>query len=723
MKVARLVVCLVTCLIISAQVTNLFGQDVSTLVVDVSDLADGSVAQARLEAQRQTASGGLPFRSFRRGEYRRFSGEYTPPELPEDKRGQFAYGLALFSDDGCSVAIKGSQIHGLLGRPQHLPNSSESFHVLPVALVPGESVDITVDYLNTIYFVDPRRPGLPDIDGCTLFLYLIPVSVTVDANRDGAITLSGESRDITSEAQPFRFWVNSDDDRGAQGAEQVPVANPDNNDDQLSSVRDLEDLTRLWLNIDAFHDKISNGTFKIGLKWKNTNGTSPVIKIYKSADAQGSDAYLKDDRAGQDQFAAEYRGAIATVAGNNAVVFPADLWTGYSEQNPKRCLIFEGIAEGKGQLCITIHKSDGTEIAEGGGAWLDLVDVQKMYLRVRATGIDESFPEPSQTSDRNPPEPMMGWETDPNGKAYDEGMPLSWQETKQYIVFVHGWNMSYEGSQNFAETMFKRLWQRGYKGRFAYMRWPTMDNSFANIPYTYNASEYRAWKCGESLRQFMNTLPSGYSRNLVSHSMGGIVCGSALQKGMNVDNYALLNAAVPAACYDDSPTLDQGWDYTTPHYDSDEDTRNLSYRYKLNSINGTLINFYLSGDDALEAWEVNNYTSGPFSLGTRPQRYNAGATGYYYNPNASTGQRLGINYPALVGRFITSPHEAMSYVAQSPTKAVGADGRTAGSIDDKVDMAMYGFGGMHSAQFRFALQQTVSFYNELLTKFDITFLP
>jgi hypothetical protein len=174
---------------------------------------------------------------------------------------------------------------------------------------------------------------------------------------------------------------------------------------------------------------------------------------------------------------------------------------------------------------------------------------------------------------------------------------------------------------------------------------------------------------------------------------------------------------------DDSPTLDQGWDYTTPHYDSDEDTRNLSYRYKLNSVNGTLINFYLSGDDALEAWEVNNYTSGPFSLGTRPQRYNAGVTGYYYNPNASTGQRLGINYPALVGRFITSPHEAMSYVAQSPTKAVGADGRTAGSIDDKVDMAVYGFGGMHSAQFRFALQQTVSFYNELLTKFDITFLP
>jgi hypothetical protein len=65
----------------------------------------------------------------------------------------------------------------------------------------------------------------------------------------------------------------------------------------------------------------------------------------------------------------------------------------------------------------------------------------------------------------------------------------------------------------------------------------------------------------------------------------------------------------------------------------------------------------------------------------------------------------------------------MSYVAQSPTKTVGADGRTAGSIDDKVDLTGFGFGGVHSAEFTFTLQKTTSFYNELLRKFDITFLP
>ena len=371
---------------------------------------------------------------------------------------------------------------------------------------------------------------------------------------------------------------------------------------------------------------------------------------------------------------------------------------------------------------MTIQKSDGSEVVDGPGVWLDLVNVRKMYRRVKATGISDNFPEPSQTTDGAPTEPTMGWVEDPNGNVYDDNAPVSWEKANEYIVFVHGWNLSYEGSQNFGETMFKRLWQRGFKGHYAFMRWPTLDDSFI-VPYTYNASEYRAWKCGESLKQFIASLRGGYTKNLVSHSMGGIVCGSALQKGMSVDNYVLCHAAVPAACYDDSSTLDQGWGYTTPHYDSDAVTRSLSYRYKLNSVSGNVINFYLPADDALDKWELNNYTSGPFSLGAKPQRYNAGTTGYYYDPGAPAGERLAINYPTVVGRFVTTPHEAMSYVAQSPTKTVGADGRTAGSIDDQLDLAGFGFGGAHSAEFTFTLQKTTSFYNELLRKCDIAFLP
>ena len=92
------------------QISGIIGQDLSALVVDVSNMGDGSISQARLEAQRQARSGGLPFRSFTRGEIRTFVGQYTPPELPEDKKDRFIYGLALFSDDGCNLTLKGSSV-------------------------------------------------------------------------------------------------------------------------------------------------------------------------------------------------------------------------------------------------------------------------------------------------------------------------------------------------------------------------------------------------------------------------------------------------------------------------------------------------------------------------------------------------------------------------------------------------------------------------------------
>ena len=38
------------------------------------------------------------------------------------------------------------------------------------------------------------------------------VSLVVDANRDGNLIFDGESRDITSPGNPYKFWTNSDFD-------------------------------------------------------------------------------------------------------------------------------------------------------------------------------------------------------------------------------------------------------------------------------------------------------------------------------------------------------------------------------------------------------------------------------------------------------------------------------------------------------------------------------
>ena len=234
MRVSRVIFWFVFCLSLPRANFQPFGQSVTTLIHDVSSVA-GSVTQARLEAQRQAMGAGPAYRSSEKDDFRSFSGKYTPPELPEDKKGRFVYGLALFSDDGCNVSVDGSLIHERVGKAQHLPHIGTSFQVLQTALAPGEPVDITVNCSNIIYNDDPKSRDYPDIDGCTLFLYLIPAAIAVDANRDGTIAFSGVARDSTSQEAPFRFWCNDDND-GLPNSE-GDVIGPSSPDNKMVSFR------------------------------------------------------------------------------------------------------------------------------------------------------------------------------------------------------------------------------------------------------------------------------------------------------------------------------------------------------------------------------------------------------------------------------------------------------------------------------------------------------
>ena len=175
-----------------------------------------------------------------------------------------------------------------LGRLNTCPISATSFHVLQTVLAPGEPIDITVNYSNIIYNDDPKSRDYPDIDGCTLFLYLIPAAIAVDANRDGTIAFSGEARDTTSQDAPFRFWINNDDDGLFDFEQEVMDGVPDYQDQYHSkSDADLEDFTRLHIHIGALQDAIMHEQIKVGLKWKKIKGT-PAINIYKAADPNGT---------------------------------------------------------------------------------------------------------------------------------------------------------------------------------------------------------------------------------------------------------------------------------------------------------------------------------------------------------------------------------------------------------------------------------------------------
>ena len=355
---------------------------------------------------------------------------------------------------------------------------------------------------------------------------------------------------------------------------------------------------------------------------------------------------------------------------------------------------------------MTIHKPDGSEIGQAPGVWLDIANVRKMYERAKATG---AIPVPhSKTT--TPADPGVGLELDPFNNQW-EYPNVSWTESKEYIVFVHGWKTSYDSARTFfAETMFKRLWQRGYKGRFAALYWPTLVGL-----NSYNESEYRAWFFGESLKQYIETLPGDFTKNLVAHSMGNIVAGSALRKGASITNYALIDAAVPASCYDPDPNLQQSFG-NSPDNDIDPPTKALAYKDKLSSVSGRLFNFYLTSDDALEKWVLNNSLFKPELIYESPQGYH----GYFYSPGSASGNKLRLEFVSSPGRPLSQMEESLAYASKSSTFAIGAEGSASGSIAKNIDLSTsFEYENTHSGPWEFPIQKIMPFYDRLMDELDI----
>jgi pimeloyl-ACP methyl ester carboxylesterase len=741
MNVMRILICLLTGLHFG-QISSLLGQDLSALVVDVSNMGDGSISQARLEAQRQARSGGLPFRSFTRGQIRTFVGEYTPPELPDDKKDRFIYGLALFSDDGCNVTLKGSSVHARFGRGQHLPNLGQSFHVLPVALVPGETVDITIDYRNTIYAVLPGQP--PDIDGLTLFLYLIPVAIAVDANRDGDIVFEGDSRDITSRDKPFRFWINDDDDgRPNDEAEVVPAADEDHADGTMQTMRDLEDFARIHLRLGGLHEQVVDGTFKIGLKFSQAGGGSSKINVYKSADPDGSSSYLTDEKAAMAQISGKNAQSLGEVTSGDPLLLPTDFWDDSSDENATKYLIFEGSSEGQGELVLTIHQSDGTQIAETAGCWLDLKQIKKMYQRGKALPEGIAAPHHSANGPFTGPTASVG---DPWNWPFEKDPT----EENSAVVFVHGWSMTYDAYFSFTETMFKRLWHQGFKGRFCSFRWDPLVAKEAQLyAGEYNRSEHRALLYGEALRQFVQTVKNDVlDVSLVGHSMGNVVCGSALRQGLIVKNYLLMEAAFPAGCYDESGGdgavgvngYDRFWNAElnrpTPDY-HDSDMGYRGFLKAMHSNTGRLVNFHNRLDYALATgikffwfeanWEKNQVDYKPDGSGTA---IHASDWQYLYNTAEADTIKKGLlenihfvnsNPVWAFTRHVHDSYEIKAFISRPRSKALGAvDSLLANrpAIMEHVNLnaAPYNFDDResdHSGQFNRRIQEVSELYRDI----------
>jgi hypothetical protein len=346
----------------------------------------------------------------------------------------------------------------------------------------------------------------------------VNLQLAVDANRDGNITF--DNQDQTSASNPYRFWVNDDED--ADSGDVVPVVTPDYENNQIQSIRDLEDFARINLLVQGITNEIADGTFQIGLKWKSTSG-SPAIKLWRNLSPNGDTEYLTDTNVASQFLTLTNPGGIS---GTETYLISSNYWqdVGINTTNNTAYLIFEGCSAGKGQLVITVNKPDGTEIAEAGSVWIDLEEVTNLFEQAIITNII-SGPSTNWTSVvQSVQSPTVSMGSDPN-----------------LIVFVHGFFVDDLNWVSDSSTIFKRLYWSGYRGKFTTVRWPCQTGD----PLLFDLSELDAYKASTGLKIYLNDLRSRfptYRLNILAHSQGNAITSEAIEQGVPLTLTSLRKA-------------------------------------------------------------------------------------------------------------------------------------------------------------------------------------
>lgn len=539
------------------------------------------------------------------------------------------------------------------------------------------------------------------------------LGLRTDADRSGTTDFEGPA-DVTAPGRPFYFWTNDDhDDTGAE-LKDGPADSADSFISTTKQIRDLEDFAKLALNLTPELQTALAAGATLALDAKGAG----QIHLFPTTSAGSETAYLTDEAAAAAQFTLpggnvalnstrSSDGLTSTWENVQQLITTADWSSG------RLRFLWEGVTPGACALTLRLKQPDGSEITSE-PVLISLRPVREYFEHVRATP-ENGFPPPYET---NGTVPAMSRE------VVHSQLVTTFGEQNVDLVWVHGWRLTDFERQNWAEMMFKRLWHGGYQGRLHAFTWPTLSGAEFILRVgpsgllSFDRSEFRAWKSGIALDGYLRALRSAHTSGrlaLIAHSMGNIVTGEALRRGAPADLQIMMQAALPAGCYDtrqelnDSNLLSRERIKATPDFDVE-----LGYRGFLNHVAVPTINYYNTTDFALGLWLLNQYTKPDNPIGKGSYEYNNGLAGYY------SGKKL--------LHEVTDVHESLAFLARSRTLAAGAQpltnytstGLPLGSFTGRLDLNAEPFGfnadaDEHSAQFNRPIQrQLLVFYSNIV---------
>lgn len=509
---------------------------IEELFHDLTQIGACNMEEVRKVAAELAAGTGqdLGYHSAKGKETKTFKGSFTPPALPENEKGQYLYGLSVFSDDGCDVSIDGIKVHSRFKKPQGLPRLNESLHEIPVLLQPGQEYEFEISYSNVIFYV---RAQEPDIDGCTLFLCKVRAGIVTDFNRDGIIDDNDQGK-VTDE-EPWRWWVNDDSDKGGfdRGNNTHDIPAPSKRDanfknDEVDGVRDLIDFFPVHLNIAEVLKRYPADENEYVLMHEDEG-----LKGFEYATCiiNGSD----DVRAPGSHVR---KVSTAKLMAKQPLGLISKQGRKLSREYLEKCeggngvLLLEACKSSNKPLMLHVVKKDSDE------------PIVELSFPIICSNVESMFRQVNLRKE------LGGDGGRPSAPGDPEGYPDELTNGK-YVAYIHGYNVSGESARGSQANLFKRFHQLGSRARFIGISWhgnPPNPGINLVMPPDYHMAVANGLKTGAILKDKL-AFTQGADLTVMAHSLGNSVASSAIANhGLKAKQYYMINGAIALEAYDAS---------------------------------------------------------------------------------------------------------------------------------------------------------------------------
>jgi hypothetical protein len=333
--------------------------------------------------------------------------------------------------------------------------------------------------------------------------------------------LSFDSGNVTSQSNPFRFWVNDDDDSGDIGNTDVPGSGSNGSSGHVNGRGDVIDF------------------FPVGVRIGTPNLTPPDAFEYRLKGAGLYYVYTEQTTGNAYSYLTETASTGTYGSSSNSPACSADTvkadggaalnstFTNLVCQNGGGVLLMEAaspVSPGSPlQLQVYYH---GKQIFST-NLYLSISGVEAMYRQIN---LRSGYSGPAAAPANNPDSLSSG----------------------NMLVFIHGFSVTANDARGWNAEMFKRLYQAGSHAMFTGIDWQGDDHPWFDLTghSDYYDNVKNAFMTASNFNVAVSALP-GQHKYVVAHSLGNMVASSAVKDfGLSVDKYLALNAAVATEAYD-----------------------------------------------------------------------------------------------------------------------------------------------------------------------------